>query len=440
VLNYAPARAEAYYRRVPLVAVSADRPFDAIDQRDSQTIRQSHALDAVVRRSVDIADDASPRYLRYARRLINDAVSEAVGPLPGPVHINMQFDVPLTPMAEVAPIACSGRIDVCRPARSDFGGVIDSIDNDARILIVLGDMPFDVRMRRILGHLAESGAVAFHAEAQSNAPASCRIGRKSSYETLPAPDVVLSAGGSLVSAKVKAFLRAHPESRHISIGYDDSAVDTFGSLDTVVHCCPADFFEALAASGKGCRDFAGTWSKVPDDRQGSAVVQVLQTIVSAFPDGVFHFSNGSSVRYAQLLDFGDDNRVESNRGCSGIEGATSTAIGDAMSSASRHLVLVTGDMSAAYDIGALAVHGIPDTFRMVVLDNCGGDIFRAVATTRELPERETLFATPPQLPLKALAEAYGCRYFDGDTDGFVGCGSRAILHLHVPPGDCVNVM
>ena len=144
--------------------------------------------------------------------------------------------------------------------------------------------------------------------------------------------------------------------------------------------------------------------------------------------------------YDQRLDFGDGNRVESNRGCSGIEGSTSTAIGDAMASAPRAVVLVTGDMSAAYDVGALAVRDIPDTFRMVVLDNGGGDIFRAVATTRDLPEREQLFAVPPRLPLKALSEAYGFRYFDSDSDGFAACPSRAVLHLHVPQGDCLNVM
>lgn len=441
VLNYAPALAEAYYRRVPLVAVSADRPFDAIDQRDSQTIRQAHALDAVVRRSVDIADDSSPRYQRYARRVISDALAEAVGPVPGPVHINMQFDVPLTPEADVAPLATVGRIDVGQPVRADFSAVIDSIARSARILVVLGDMPFDPHMRRVLDGLAASGTVAFYAEAQSNAPASCRIGSISYAESLPVPDVVLTAGGSLVSAKIKTFLRSHPGVRHISVGYDDCAVDTFGILDTVVPCAPADFFEALAASGKGNRGFSDEWNRATSRHgQDGSVFQTLQALVDALPDAVFHFSNGSSVRYAQRLAFGDGNRVESNRGCSGIEGSTSTAIGDAIASAPRAVVLVTGDMSAAYDVGALAVRDIPDTFRMVVLDNDGGDIFRAVATTCNLPEREQLFAVSPRLPLKALSEAYGFSYFDGDPDGFADCTSRAVLHLHVPQGDCLNVM
>ena len=51
LLNYAPAVAEAYYRRVPLIAVSADRPLRWIDQDDSRTIRQAGCLGNIVRAS-----------------------------------------------------------------------------------------------------------------------------------------------------------------------------------------------------------------------------------------------------------------------------------------------------------------------------------------------------------------------------------------------------
>ena len=38
VLNYAPAIAEAYYQQQPLIVLTADRPPEAIDQDDSQTL------------------------------------------------------------------------------------------------------------------------------------------------------------------------------------------------------------------------------------------------------------------------------------------------------------------------------------------------------------------------------------------------------------------
>ena len=97
LLNYAPALSEAYYRRVPVIAVTADRPAAMIDQRDSQTVRQPHALDAVVRKCVDIPDEHSETALQMASRLINDALIAATGHIPGPVHINMQFEMLLRP-------------------------------------------------------------------------------------------------------------------------------------------------------------------------------------------------------------------------------------------------------------------------------------------------------------------------------------------------------
>ena len=45
VLNYGPALAEAYYQGVPLIAITADRPAEWIDQDDSQTLRQNEAFD-----------------------------------------------------------------------------------------------------------------------------------------------------------------------------------------------------------------------------------------------------------------------------------------------------------------------------------------------------------------------------------------------------------
>lgn len=67
-------------------------------------------------------------------------------------------------------------------------------------------------------------------------------------------------------------------------------------------------------------------------------------------------------------------------------------------------------MSAAYDIGALAVKGVGCNFTMIVVNNNGGEIFRQVGTTKNLPEREQYFTAMPKFPLQKLAEAYGFDY------------------------------
>ena len=100
-----------------------------------------------------------------------------------------------------------------------------------------------------------------------------------------------------------------------------------------------------------------------------------------------------------------------NRGVSGIDGATSTAIGAAMVT-DTPVMLISGDMSAQYDMGALAVDGVPASFRMVVFSNRGGNIFRIVGSTRGLEEREHRFCNIVSLPLEQLAEGFGFDYYE----------------------------
>lgn len=111
MLNYGPALAEAYYSRTPLIAITADRPGEWIDQRDSQTIRQNGALDAVVRKSVEIDERMS---LRQVNRLINEALTAAAGNIPGPAHINVPLGAPLTTMAQESEMPVGNRISTVR--------------------------------------------------------------------------------------------------------------------------------------------------------------------------------------------------------------------------------------------------------------------------------------------------------------------------------------
>ena len=54
VLNYGPALAEAYYQRVPIIAITADRPEELIDQQDNQTIRQKNVFQNFVKGSLHL--------------------------------------------------------------------------------------------------------------------------------------------------------------------------------------------------------------------------------------------------------------------------------------------------------------------------------------------------------------------------------------------------
>ncbi len=434
VLNYAPAVAEAYYSGTPLIVVSADRPAELIDQRDSQTIRQAGALSAIVKKTVEVSDLISPA---FANRLINDALAAALEDRCGPVHINMPLGRPLTEMADSDDIPKGTGIVSIRAEKLDMeNNVLRRLlaglnDPDNRILVVVGSMP----VLKVPCAVAGMPNVAVLSEINANVRGCECISPTLFDGLLPAseyrPDMVVSIGGPLISDSFKGFLRSC-RVPVVNIGYDDAAVDTFLSPAlTQIKASPEEFFRCweksvgspTSATG-GC-GYSALWSDLAKKR----LVQIqhylheapwsdlvaVETIARMFPEnGIVFISNGMSARYCQLVRWNDPEYVGANRGVSGIDGCTSTAAGISMTTGTP-VLLVSGDMGAAYDSGAFALSGIGSNFKILVLDNGGGDIFRHVRTTAHLPECETYFAASPRMPFAELAEAYGFAYWEAES-------------------------
>lgn len=439
MLNYAPALAEAYYRHIPLIAISADRPAQWIDQADSQTIRQENALAAIVKKSVNIPDieDTDKEMVSYASRLCCDALAAAVRMPAGPVHINMPFEVPLgLSYPEVAdvriPIVLNDGYSLSTHEIKRLAGECSG----KKILVVCGIMPPDNRLNKAIERIAAIPGVVVLAESLANLHGKgiiTNIDATLADGNLPVPDLVIVCGGALVSARLKKYLRSLGDCRQWHLApYSDTIQDTFRILTLAIESSPDRFFPAFASllarlrkTDSSAETFGRRWHEASEKAAAHyrhfaesapwsefrAVAAILDTTPESYN---LHLSNGTAIRYALLHPLKNIHGVWCNRGVSGIEGATSTAVGASMSY-SGTTMLITGDMSCSYDIGALSLRQIPDNFKMVVLSNSGGGIFRIIDKTSSLPQREQYFCTPPNLPLKALAEAYGFRYFSADS-------------------------
>ncbi len=170
LLNYAPAVAEAYYQKLPLIVVSADRPKEWIDQDDSQTIRQFEALSQFVKRSYDLPARCGDDVARwYADRIINDAMMEATSGRCAPVHINIQLDEPLSGSSEWS--RQSRGIELISPSadlsESDMSRLVE-LSRGSRILVIAGFMRPDEKCQKALGRLSEMPNVAVLTETISN--------------------------------------------------------------------------------------------------------------------------------------------------------------------------------------------------------------------------------------------------------------------------------
>lgn len=442
LLNYAPAVAEAYYRGVPLVVISADRPLEWIDQDDSQTIWQQDALAPYVKRSCDLgAHSDYPDGLWMANRLINDALMVAVAQRPGPVHINVRLAAPLNGLEPHTP----GRERVIRLAEAtpslpkrEADPLATELGSRRKVMILAGFMAPCHKLNVALATLARRPGVAVLTETVSNLHSPlfvsridatlCRLSREEREEL--APDLVVTIGGALVSRHIKEWLRALPEVEHWHIGPSHTTVDCFRRLALRVDITAADFMAQMAAMTKRVaatesaysarwREAAARGAREHEARVAQAPWSDLRAfayMLSHLPKGCnLHVSNGTPVRYVQLTDCRGAHRCECNRGVSGIDGCTSTALG-ASAVYPGTTLLISGDMSFQYDLAALSSTLMSARMKMVVICNGGGGIFRFIGATSDLEELEEFFAVGTVLPLAQLAEGYGMAYFEAASE------------------------
>ena len=442
VLDYAPAVAEAYYSGIPLIVVSADRPREWIDQDDSQTIRQYGVLDHFVKGSYDVraipegsAREYTEEVMWTVNRTVNEAMLKALDGKPGPVHINVQLSEPLGGLEEMDSAIMSERtVMLASQAESlpqEAVRQLADVAAGAKILLVAGFLAPDHRLDRAVRMFASYPNVTVMAETLANLhdpqPLStmvdsvlCDMTEEQKREMRP--DLVISMGGALVSRMLKQYLRDYPPRFHWSIGHSNYFCDCFKALTHRIDVAAAPFLRQLSgAMRKTRRDaeagYAARWlelrkrslslSREYIDRSPWSDLKALDYVLTNGRFDNIFVSNGTAVRYSQLIPH-SSHAEYCNRGVSGIDGSTSTAVGGAWAYKGT-TCLISGDISWLYDSGASALGDMPYDMRIVVLENSGGGIFRFIKSTSGIPEEklERYFCVNDLPQIADIAEAYG---------------------------------
>lgn len=440
MLNYMPAIAEAHYRQVPLLVITADRPQEWIGQKDSQTLIQPCGFVPYVKKSIDIQDFSSDDKQKcwWCNRVINDALIACTDSPSGPVHINIQFDNPLSQTCE--DIAIEGR----KIANLNPSGKLDTgyarelgkcIASPHRVMLVVGGMPPSQKITKAITKLSSLPNVVILAENLANIhcdhvltqiDAAVSFVEKQDDKNRYLPDTVIYFGGSIVSGRMKQFLRqCHPKNLWY-VGLEEVLIDTFMALTMRINMDPEIFLPQLASAmvpHRNPSDYAECWQKVRQimmeglghyiDSIPWCSFKALSMVLSRVPSKWnVQLSNGMSVRLSQQFDAAHIHRWDCNRGVSGIDGSTSTALGAQLAYRHGVTLLITGDMSLAYDLTALGTKQVTNRMRVIVLKNGGGNIFRCIPTTQSLPELETCLEVDSAAPFTKLAEAWGWKCFD----------------------------
>ncbi|HEY3498806.1 MAG TPA: 2-succinyl-5-enolpyruvyl-6-hydroxy-3-cyclohexene-1-carboxylic-acid synthase, partial [Polyangiaceae bacterium] len=457
--NYFPAVVEASLARVPLLVLTADRPFELQDVEAPQTIDQVKLYGTHVRRFFELGvPDAAPGALAAAQRLAAQALHACRSPDPGPVHLNARARKPLEPgspeTAQEVEVARSvdaliargvARIHAAEPTPAPLGvrELADELRAASRGVIVCGPAPLaDAEAGAAIRALAERLAMPVYAEATSQ----LRFGedaegqldaldwlfRTARVRRAFRPDCVLRFGGTPTSSGVEAMLLDRAKTRlHVvtSHGYPDSLSSArtlcFGSSLAVAGALTAELEdhrapgEQLEYKSLLARENERAWSAVDDAiRAGAALDEpiAVRTALEALPSGgLLVLGNSLPVREADAYRragktaFG----VLCQRGANGIDGLIAGAAGAALASGKPTLLLL-GDVSFAHDLGGLAAArlvGAP--LAVVILDNEGGRIFEQLPLARLLeldPARAPLWLTPPRLGFEHAGPLFDLPY------------------------------
>jgi len=427
VLNEHPAVAEAFYRRIPLVVVSADRPEYRIDKGEGQSIRQRGVLQNHTVASVHLAQSALPEQWNDTLRHAFDALIRQQGP----IHINIPFEEPLYGQTDRQTAKAEGRLTP--PAVTTLPD--EELDRLEKIwkeagpkLIIAAQGHFDPMVRVQLERLARMEDTVVLTENTAN------IQGKDLLEHIDrlifpltaeqwedyAPGLVVTIGNNIISKKIKYLLRGQKRPfTHWHIGRHYLSPDTFDRLTAHVQMAPVTFFSQLLFRlyDYEVRDeYAQRWHHLARMRQKAHESFLQRTPWSDLKfyealsrllrgDWHVHWANSTVVRYAQLFPFEKHVKHYANRGTSGIDGSMSTAVGFALGSG-RPVLHVTGDLSFIYDSNALWNHH-PANLKVMVVQNGGGDIFRFIPGPSTVEDFEKYFVAPHQVDLLRLAHAYG---------------------------------
>ena len=459
LLNYYPAVAEAYYSEIPLIILSADRPEYKINIGDGQTINQSnvfeknilysnslkqdcsHATEEIIKSNLqkivnDKADYSKIEKLQKSIQKNNEEIIEIAFNLSinkmQPVHLNVPMEEPLYEFNDSPSISVKVKKKTeKKPSLTDLDNFYKAINKASKIMILIGVSDGNILSKKSIQKINSCSSIIVMKEHTSNVfnesfisnidrligPIELQSNSDSLFDEL-SPEIVISLGGMIVSKKIKSFLRNYKPRKHFHIGNNISK-DSFYSGVEHINTTANKFFENIDLNKSDSKYFE-KWkqldcSKLDLHNRYMKVInfsdlKVFEILTNWIPKKYnIQVANSTPIRYFQLFDLKNKNLMFANRGTSGIDGSTSTAIGSSVQNDSP-VLLVTGDLSFFYDVNALWNNHIPKNFRIIIINNSGGGIFKILPGFKENNLFSEFIETQHNLSARLIAKMFNFNY------------------------------
>jgi 2-succinyl-5-enolpyruvyl-6-hydroxy-3-cyclohexene-1-carboxylate synthase len=432
LVNYYPAIVEAYYMQVPLIVISADRPEKMLDRWDGQTIHQFDIFNRHVYGSYQTPENLDVNQFSKIFEITDQLYLQCNEAIKGPVHLNVPLREPLYEAAKT--VFEYPDYKVVKKAEVDEVEWEIGIDSEhffqdfPKVMVLLGaNDPTEAYSE--LKEMVDYRFALVIADVISNAHAYGTFKNIELYllsategqKKMLAPDLLITTGQMIISKPLKQLLRSNPPKQHWHIAENGYCADPFFSEPQVLQMNPLDFFKQFKkylpqVPSKYVSEISNNVEQLKGKIKWSQFgeLSAITEVLNALPEKIgLHLSNSMTIRNVSFLGeyIKEHWCVYGNRGVSGIDGCTSTAVGMAIAHPHLLQVLITGDVAFFYDINAFwHSYSIPN-FKVVLMNNSGGGIFDIIDGPSQLPELNPYIKTPHQFNAKDIANHYKLNYF-----------------------------
>ena len=400
--NYLPAVTEAYYTGIPLIMVTADRFEIYHEQGEDQTIPQKDIFANVVKMAVSLREENGYMAIHQVRRDIQNCILESTHRGFGPVHIN----VPIQNIAigDKSPRSDWALLPFQHPhllrvgfenGETDMIKWVDALKGSQKILIVYGqNTPLTKEEKKYVDDFASKFNCAIVTDSISNFSSEyslnpytmlTRVSQDEFNKNLK-PDILITVGGKrLMNDPLTFKVRVADGVRHWSVTPDGKMRDFYFHLSSIIECTQGQFFKWFSERAGGIKNnkkYLNTWLEYtakfePNTYPPFDAIAVQDIFFPALPKNSFlHLGVGQSFFFVRRYNLDPSIDVYCNMGTNGIDGCTSTFMGQCAVTKDKLCFLIVGDLSFFYDMNAIWNKSLQKNMRILLVNNNGSGLLR----------------------------------------------------------------